>query len=461
MHRIALAAAFVLAAQSAFAGGNTAFVSTLGTDQSNDCLSSSNPCATISHAAAGSPSTDTIRIASGTYQGDSTVLLDPGNISILGSYDQTFTTQDYSQPSVLTSKGIRPLTVTYDGGGGNLTIRGVSVVKSSSIPTADPSTDSGGGILVRAINAAGVTVSLENVIMEANRAVSGGALAVLAEGGAVVTLDIANSRFSKNKAYSCGAVVIDGIDAVPPIVTITKTLFEKNKAAESGGAVCTSVTDPTSSALRQRLDRVTFLKNKATIGAGLFIFVIEGGEMDVEMFNSVFLKNKAFVGAAVTALALPSATVGADIEIDSVNNTITANKAKGGGGGLLLQSVASVELPVSTDASVMMASTNDIVFGNKGLDALVGAEAGTVAILGRDHSIYGDSVAEAPATIVDGDGMQTADPLFVKKGKDVHLLPASPAIDAAACAEAPPTDFEDQMRPAGSGCDIGADEFVP
>lgn len=40
------------------------------------------------------------------------------------------------------------------------------------------------------------------------------------------------------------------------------------------------------------------------------------------------------------------------------------------------------------------------------------------------------------------------------------LAPTSPAIDAAAGAACPPTDQRGVLRPAGSGCDIGAFELA-
>ena len=56
-------------------------------------------------------------------------------------------------------------------------------------------------------------------------------------------------------------------------------------------------------------------------------------------------------------------------------------------------------------------------------------------------------------------GNISMDPLFIFG--DFHLRPASPAIDAGTCTGAPPTDFDGDLRPTGTTCDIGADEFVP
>jgi hypothetical protein len=45
--------------------------------------------------------------------------------------------------------------------------------------------------------------------------------------------------------------------------------------------------------------------------------------------------------------------------------------------------------------------------------------------------------------------------------KNLHLQSGSPCIDAGTCTGAPAVDVDGDPRPTGSGCDIGADEFVP
>jgi hypothetical protein len=44
---------------------------------------------------------------------------------------------------------------------------------------------------------------------------------------------------------------------------------------------------------------------------------------------------------------------------------------------------------------------------------------------------------------------------------DYHLKPISPAIDQGTSTDAPADDIDEDARPAGSGYDMGADEFVP
>ena len=53
------------------------------------------------------------------------------------------------------------------------------------------------------------------------------------------------------------------------------------------------------------------------------------------------------------------------------------------------------------------------------------------------------------------------DPLFVNPSLvDFHLKPDSPAIDKGAPIDAPGYDLEGDPRPAGSGYDIGIDEYL-
>lgn len=75
MRRLLLgtAVAALLAIAPAGASAATRYVASTGNNSSNDCLAAAAPCETIQHAAEAAASGDTIRIATGTYEGLSTV----------------------------------------------------------------------------------------------------------------------------------------------------------------------------------------------------------------------------------------------------------------------------------------------------------------------------------------------------------------------------------------------------
>src|SRR5271166_1085584 len=55
------------AVSPAGAAPSTRYVSTTGTNTGNNCLTASNPCATVSYAVSQAASGDTIQVAAGTY----------------------------------------------------------------------------------------------------------------------------------------------------------------------------------------------------------------------------------------------------------------------------------------------------------------------------------------------------------------------------------------------------------
>jgi len=73
-------------------------------------------------------------------------------------------------------------------------------------------------------------------------------------------------------------------------------------------------------------------------------------------------------------------------------------------------------------------------------------------------------VVAMPAPLPGGtnDNVTTEDPRFVNAAAgDYHLMPGSPAIDAADPTATSTTDYDGKPRPIGAGKDIGAFEFKP
>lgn len=439
----------------AHAGGADRYVSMLGNDTGNDCLLAASPCRTIQHAADLSGSSDYVMVAAGTHQ-EAVVLEAPINLEIRGGWDETFTSNDGT--TVWRSKGIRPLTVLYENASGSLAIRDMTFAKSSQRPDADPDTQQGGAIYLRASGAAAAELLLSNTVLTGNKAESGGAVAVIAEGGASTELSILGSTFSKNKAFACGAVLVDAIDSPPAEVLFLDVTFEKNKATTQGGAACLSVTDATGTQRNQQIIRSRFLGNKAESGGALVAVVIEGGRLDPEVEASVFLRNRSVTGGGIASFAIAGpADLLAETNLTTTNNTFSGNRAKLFGAGTLAVALVN-PFDGSTTASATHTSTNDIVYGNKGGDAVIFADPGASATLERQYGIFGE-LGNAGGSIVDGPGLIALDPLLVDPGKDPHLQATSPAIDAGSCADAPTHDFESDPFPDDVGCDIGADEF--
>ena len=75
-----------------------------------------------------------------------------------------------------------------------------------------------------------------------------------------------------------------------------------------------------------------------------------------------------------------------------------------------------------------------------------------------DSDVFGNGHDYDNAT--PGAGCISVDPLYLGAG-DFHLSPASPVIDIAAAAFAPPRDLDGHPRPSGAGFDLGAYEVVP
>jgi len=105
--------------------------------------------------------------------------------------------------------------------------------------------------------------------------------------------------------------------------------------------------------------------------------------------------------------------------------------------------------------TIVLADTSNTQIADRGSHV-------TVRYCDIQRGRQGISISGAYSTVVWGEGNINADPLFVDSGhSDLHLRAGSPAIDAASTKEAPETDIDGVLRPAGRAADMGAYEYKP
>jgi hypothetical protein len=212
--------------------------------------------------------------------------------------------------------------------------------------------------------------------------------------------------------YTGGTIALD----------ITRCIFDGNRSGgDPGGALFVAASLDPASVTMNLTDSVIRRNNSPSGWGGLYAFRV-----------NATIANTAFVG----------------------------NRSRNGSGALLYSSASTV--------------TNSTFFGNRGRD--FGGLTVWDGTLTLRNSILWNTGAAAVfpngSAVIDADhndiesgtfndlgGNISADPLL--DGDGVHLTSTSPAIDTGICTGAPATDIDGDSRPTGSGCDMGADEFVP
>jgi hypothetical protein len=177
---------------------------------------------------------------------------------------------------------------------------------------------------------------------------------------------------------------------------------------------------------------------------GLAVGSEDGGTLtNVHIYNNLSYNNR-WVGLSISANGLS----GPMQDISVVNNTFYNNGWTDYGGGIVIenpnaQNVVLRNNLVSQNLSFQIAiystvPTQTFAIDHNLIDGFRGAEG----------EVYGDDYVEG-------------DPCFVDPvGADFHLQGDSPAIDQGSSLDAPDDDYDGQSRPAGSGYDIGADEYA-
>jgi predicted outer membrane repeat protein len=212
--------------------------------------------------------------------------------------------------------------------------------------------------------------------------------------------------------------------------TITNSTVSGNTAYEYGGGISTY-----NGTLN--LTNSTVSGNTARGGGGIFITGIVG---TLTLTNSTVSGNTAWRGGGIMG--------GRYGDLTLTNSTVSGNTAGFEGGGIF-------------GWELMVTPTNTIVADNS---APTGANCESPPVNSLGYNLTDDTSCGFTATgdLVVPDAM--LGPLQDNGGPtETHdLLDGSPAIDAGSVSCPPPdTDQRGVARPQGTGCDIGAVEFVP
>jgi hypothetical protein len=405
-------------------GATDRYVATIGSDGTNDCAVATAPCRSITHAIAQTASGDTVNVATGIYR-EGVRILSSTVLTFLGGWNPQFTQRDpRGAPSVIKSAptAIPPFSgkdrtwvvfaddgmtidVTIDG---FVLTGGKATVNLPDLPTAGASYRAGGGLTAYSYEDSALALTVRDSVITRNRSLDagGGVLLYVWEGSS--------------------------LDATFSGVQVTK-----NRAGATSGGIYAIVAQfaggPSTASLR--LINSAVVQNMAKFYAG-----------------GVSVENVGVDGSSMT--------------FDLIASTVARNQAQGppvvtpgsnqpGGGGLALLARSPLAINV----------VNAVVWGNKATGAGVGqdifelgAPAGpSVLTLDVDHSDIGDVVLNT-ATLNDLGGNLDVDPGFTRAPR---LRPTSPLIDVGTCTGVPAADFEGDVRPLGTTCDIGADEVAP
>ncbi|MFA6480426.1 MAG: choice-of-anchor Q domain-containing protein, partial [Victivallaceae bacterium] len=229
-------------------------------------------------------------------------------------------------------------------------------------------------------------------------------------GGAIYVnlrpLQVTNCKFSGNQAgtYAGALFLISSSGS-----ELRNCEFTGNQAIASGGAECLFSSS-------QTVENCRFLGNQSSGNGGA---VVTTSGSSLTLTNSLLLNNHASGSCS-------------DLYLASSNDSLAMKNVTIAGGSSAYGFSCAFACPATL--------TNNIIQGNV---SYIGA---TVA---NNNCSWNDFSAN-------GSGNINFDPLLTVNG---YLKTGSPCIDAGTSAGAPATDIDGVVRPAGSGVDIGCQEF--
>ena len=422
-----------------------------------------SPCfATVQAAVDAADAGDEIRVAAGTYSDMNTladlkqVVYVDKRLTLRGGYapPDWSTSDPLANPTTLDARNQGRVMVITGGISTDVEVEGLRITGGNATRLGPGWNDVGGGMYIHQ-----ATATIRSCVVVSNTSGtepygSGGGIYAGHGNFTMIGSTLRDNTVSLRGGGGGGGAYINSSSA-----TLNGNTFANNSASAGGGGICVYGSD------------VSFHGNSFTgnttvgtgSGAGLF-FYDTGGTLDsnvfsgnvsawhggglvvehvpsIEMTNNVFADNQADVYG--TGLYVEASS------LHLVNNTIARNR----GGSIVGQNIGvfvTSDFGAYNLSNVVM--TNTILISHT---VGISVTAGNTATL--ESTLWHSNGANwGGAGTINHGSDRAGDPLFAADG--YHLTASSAAIDAGTDAGIP-LDIDGQVRPWGSGVDIGADEY--
>lgn len=294
---------------------------------------------------------------------------------------------------------------TTTGNGGGIYCSSASPRISNCIISGNRASYYGGGIY-----GTGSSFTLTNCSI-INNGASGSGGGIYATGG---TSSLSNCSITGNIAGTSG----HGGGIYSGALSITNSTIIDNSAGGDGGGIYSGTVSITNSSI---------IDNSSSNGDGGGIRI--NGTTSSSITNCAIVSNRASNGEGGGIYASNATFL-------TTNCTFAWNSARAGGGIYF----------TNTSNSYVCTIRNSIFYFDSALQEIYRA-SGTLSI--TYSNILGGYA---------GEGNIDENPEFAANG-DYHLSALSPCIDTATPENAPDSDLDGELRPAGEGYDMGADEF--